>query len=741
MKVSVTASKALALIAIVATVAVACSSPETTEPGQFTVDPAASLVAPGVATDGSTQLVSEGDWVVDRLQTVQSIWGFSPDGVAWQNSYDFRQMRGQPAWFGSTGVDGWAGAGQAIPQSVLHELGHSYWGAFPVEGRPDSDTETLLQSYGADLLTFMRQPPDRFEPLRDRFRNLPNLDRGDLPDLVHFGESELIYFTGGDLDLVPPILRKYYAAYLTDLGVADDVNDWPAALGWWFALEDDERGAAGSVFGLQHFPLGSYEGVSQPDGVGLSTELVSLLESEEKQRLVDFADQFDEIKAQRNALTDATGTDRGFNFWARYLSDIFDLHIDHPEVLANRTGARGQELGRTLDMYREIESLSPEQQAERYQALIVTSAAQNVRDFAPLLKARALLTLFPEGSAEQAQGIEASASIFAAELRELVAIADAALEASKSDPVVAAIALAERLKEFPDDRLAGSIDTIFSTMRDADPDATRDVIGGLPDAFLLRLLDVRPSAARVGEITPERLLNAARVTNGASSHTLIDGVALLSENTSGNFAIDAPYDEAIYNLLDGLAVSDPQLVLQVFRETDLRPLPWVTAHGEAAARAFGANPASSAALLATYEGPEPTPERILRQLAFTDAGTAADLMLAALDVGRGHDLTNTLNSIVYDAYWSALGVGPDRRLESAAELLTALRDRVGAERVAGFVLGGVTDYLSAVGTGDLETEYRSRHIETIEALLAFADNNDDQLLFESLSAAIKSATS
>jgi hypothetical protein len=744
----------IALTVIVAITAAACSSPGTQDPREPLLDAADAINPPSDTADqaatadsgDSSPLIVEPDWVKARLAAVQGIWGFTPAGVDWQNSYDLRQMRGQPAWFGSTGSAGWAGAGQAIPQSVLHELGHSYWGAFPVHGRddlaPGSDIENVLESYRDDLLAFMRQPPDRFEPLRDRFRNLPNLDRGGLPDLAHFGESELIYFAGGDLDLVPPILRKYYVSYLTGTGVAGDGGDfgeWPEALAWWFALDDEERSEAGRVFGLQHFPLGPYLGIAHSEEADLSAAIVAILDVEERQRLTDFADQFDEIKERRSALTDAAGADRGFNFWARYLRDMFDLHYEHPEVLASHAGPRGRELGLTFDAYQELDPLPPVEQAERYRALTSTPAARDIRDFAPLLKARTLLELFPAGGASDFGGIEAAASAYTDELRDLVTIADAALATGKADPQAAATEMSERLAGFSDGELAGRIDTVFGTMRDAEPEIARVVIEKIPDTLLLRLLAVRPSAARAGEIPPERLLSAAGVTSGASPELLIEGIALLAGNSSGNFSIDAPSDDGVYEVLDGFAETDPNLVLRVFRETDLRLLPWVTAHAESAVAVLGADPVKSGELLFTFDGPEPTPERIVRQVAYLDAGTAVELMLVAVDTGRGDVLTRTLNTIVYDAYWSGLGVGPSGRLESAAALLIALRDRVGEDRTAALVGGGVFDYLSGVAEGELEAEYRARHIQTLKALESDASSSEDAGFFESLSAFVRDA--
>jgi len=747
MRPSIIAARAAALVVIVAMAAAGCSSSDPQVPvGSSSYSEINGQNSEGAAGDfepDSESLISEQEWVSERLDAVQGIWGFTADGIDWQNSYDFRQMRGQPAWFGSTGSGGWAGAGQAVPRTVMHELGHSYWGAFPVNSRPDlipgADVQEIIESYQGDLLKFMQQPPDRFEPLRDRFRNLPNLDRGDLPDLVHFGEADLIYLTGGDLDLIPPILRKYYTSYLSNAGVVPDARDWADALGWWFALSDEKRADAGEVFGLQHFPLDQYEGIPQKERAELGPAATAFIDSEEKQRLVDFADQFDEIKERRNALTDATGTDRGFNFWARYLRELLDLHTEHPDVLATGSGSRGKELGQTLDIYKELDPLSPSEQAQRYRALTGSGGGRDIQDFAPLLKARTLLELFPAGSTSDLDAIEASASAFAEELRELVAIADAALNLGTTAPAEAANELADRLLEFSNDELAGRIDTIFNTMRDAEPEISTSVIGAIPDSLLLRLLDVRPSAARVGEVQPERLLNAVGVTLNATPDALIQGIALLAENSSGNFEIDAPFDEAMYKLLDRFAASDPNLVLRVFGETDLKLLPWVTGHAKEAAMVLGADLDRSAVLLVALDGPEPTPERIIRQLAYFDAETAADLMLAALETGRGDVLTGMLNTFVYDAYWSGLGTGPASRLDSAGALLIALRDRVGDGRTAELVGVGVSDYLSGVDSGDLESEYRSRHIETLESLAGAASNAEDRRFFESLIAIVREA--
>ena len=99
--------------------------------------------------------------------------------------------------------------GRRGPDIVAHELGHAYWGAFPVTGHPElswevAEGETIpsaMARYHEDLRRFMLQPPDRYEPLRERFRNFPNLNQGRLPDLIHAGEADIPRLTAGDLGL------------------------------------------------------------------------------------------------------------------------------------------------------------------------------------------------------------------------------------------------------------------------------------------------------------------------------------------------------------------------------------------------------------------------------------------------------------------------------------------------------------------------------------------------------------
>ncbi|RUA20244.1 MAG: hypothetical protein DSY79_11575, partial [Chloroflexi bacterium] len=112
-------------------------------------------------------------WVEERVDAVVALYQPTKAGEALLRSLDLRQMEGDPGFFGSYGFNEWAGVGEASPIGVMHELGHSYWGGFPVEGRPDiswdiptdGSLSTAMESYQRGILAFMALPPDEFELL------------------------------------------------------------------------------------------------------------------------------------------------------------------------------------------------------------------------------------------------------------------------------------------------------------------------------------------------------------------------------------------------------------------------------------------------------------------------------------------------------------------------------------------------------------------------------------------------
>ena len=314
-------------------------------------------------------------WARERVDAVVGLYRPTAAGAALLRSLDFRQMRGEPGFFGSYGFGSWAGAGEAKSIGVMHELMHSYWGGFPVMGRPELDwvrgdggeVAPALAAYHRDVLAFMAQPPDDYELLRQRLRNLPEVSAENPYPLFHSLEADLPYSTGGDLDLVPPILRKYWGLFLAP----GPFHTWERAAGWFQSLSGEKRAVAGGYLGFEHLDLRGYEGLGEwappsfdklrmrdggirnadgglagaDGGLTGAGEMLAdtgeILAGEERQRLTDFAAQFD-------LLVGDARLEENFQFWRGYLRDKVWLYGRHPGHLGSVGLGRAGELAAAL---------------------------------------------------------------------------------------------------------------------------------------------------------------------------------------------------------------------------------------------------------------------------------------------------------------------------------------------------------------------------------------------------------
>ena len=664
--------------------------------------------------------VSRNAWTRDRITSTQAIWSFTALGREWMDGYDFRQMVGRPAWYGSHGAAGWAGAGEANPRIVLHELGHSWWGAFPVEGRPDLTWERVdgeisaaLSQFHADVERFLRQPPDSFEPLRDRFRNMPNLSRGDYPDLKHFSEADMVNMTGGILPLIPPILRKYFSPFLAPEGVASSqVVDWPSAIGWFRALPEEDYRIAKEVFGLQHFPLDLYEDVPELSEAALDPHVVSAFQAEERQRLLDFADQFDLIKASSSAVYDAANVNRGFSFWRGYLADKKRLHMSYPDVLGNHPSAAARELGVAFDFYLGLEDATPEAQVG---AVAERLHEPTIREFAVLLKPRAIVALFSGESGTEV--IDKAISERARELAEIARRVDEIVAAARTSAEDGAATLEEYLDSYSDDALRSGLNLAIALIRDTDREVANRIFPLLSDDMLLRLLSVKPDQARAPEIGPTRLLAAVGVTSGSSAESIASGARLLAENSSGNFVIDRPFDDAVYEVIESLAVSDPAAAIAALDDSGMRLRPWIQRRTAEALEMMRREPGLAAELLASVPGPRETPDGLLHELIDYDPEIAAALLVEMENQGVENIAQRTLMTLAFDAYWTDRGgvVGVDPALD--ARFLVELTQLRGAGWLESRFRQGVEKVRIDIEAGETDPQFIEQLRRTLTAAL------------------------
>lgn len=697
------------------------------------------------------QPVVQSQWVKDRLAAMKQIFAFTPAGEEWIDGYDLRQMVEQPAWFGSFGYGSWAGAGEAVPRSVLHEINHSYWGAFSIDDAPDLSWDTsngiaeALLQYREHLLLFMLQPPDRFEPLRDRFRNLPGLSTGEYPDLAHFGEADILYMTGGNLELIPPILQPYFSGFLATGGAGtgngDSPDSWDVAIAWFNALSSEDRRIAGEVFGLQHFPQQRYVNLPNSGLSGLDSELRTLYENEERQRLVDLESQFDGILDREFSLVDAAGADRGFDFWRSYLSDKLALHQRYPDALRDIGTARGSELASALDFFAEISGFSSSTQVARFKQAENQSL---VPELAVLLRPRAIVDLFSDPDSNT--GIATVLGSRADRLTALVEAVDDVKQAQGQDSSgsKAAASLEAFIRSVPEDQFRSDAFLLLDLLRSSEQGLAADVLPELNDETLQFILRVQPAFARTTEIGPDRLLRAVGITGASSINQILAGATLLAANSSGNFAIDAAYDEAVFKQIDRFVESAPVDAFFAVSESGMRLVPWIERQSDGALRAMRAAPEAAADVLVNMSGTRETPWQLIHAVALEDPALAASLtvrMEAAETAHRPIRITvRAIREFGYDLYWSERNAASNVDPERLAEYLLALSQEIGTDRVEFLVQLIFVDLNSEIRNGAVEPEAVTEYTRTLQAALSSKSGDDAEILQRLVEAWVRVST-
>ena len=709
--------------------------PGPTAPGP-TVTPTAHPVPVALPNPPVTSADRQKAWVQDRIDAIAVLYGVSEEGRRWLEGYDLRQMIGQPGWFGSYGSRSWAGVGQAIPHLVLHELSHSYFGAFPVSGRPDlrwepsPDDSPALEQYRADLVAFMSQPPDHYEPLRERLRNLPKLSRGEYPDLYHFGEADLLHTTGGNLALIPPILRKYFDRFLA----GGRFDNWPEAIAWYLALPRDQRRLADAYIGIVHIPLGAYKTIAPEEMGSVPSDIVEVIEEEERQRLRDFSEQFDLVLSKELSLVDAANVDRSFQFWRDYLREMLTLHRRYPGILTSSPG-RGPQLAAALDLFIEAEDVSAEDRAGYFRDALQDPFLAN---FAALIPAPALIELFggpsEEISLDSVQGVVGS---FARRLAQYARRIDEVLSLSRDEPAEAAILLEEFLDGLSDERQEKDLALLFNMMRDADQDTTLALLDRLSDDAILRMLYNKPSTVRGGLVSPQRLLSALKITSFDEPNRIAEGLRTLREETSGNFQIDEPSSRAAYRVILDLGEQDPGVALGLLGDGLAPLLDFVEAFPREATELLSSDVGASAGLVLAHQGFARSPQGIVHGLIHVDPDLAAGVVVEMDRLGQDETVVETVMVLAYDADRLRAFPGLGLSVENDARYLARLLRYRDGEWLQARMTEGAALYRERVERKDVAPDFLDAYRRTLaEAASTLGEGELRRALEEAMSGAL-----
>ncbi len=660
---------------------------------------------------------SNSPWVRERLSAIAQIYGLTDEGIALLESLDLRQMRGEPGFFGSFGFKSWAGVGEAKPQGVMHEIGHSYWGAFPITGIPDLTWDTppgeerspAMESYHADILTFMAQPPDRFELFRQRLRNLPELSQNNTEPLFHNLEAGMVYSTGGSLSLVPPILRKYWDRFLND----GQFDSWYQAVSWFSSLSDDKgsinnRFRANNFLGFEHLDLRDYDSLTtrQDDVSGISVPAEVLI-TEERQRLFDLADQFD-------LLLGDSQQEEQFQFWRGYLRDKVELHELHPSYLSSLDLPRASSLALALDFLISLKGLQPEQQAEK---VIVRLADEPfLVNFLPVLENRALLLIFAsETSLPQGETLQATAS-FVDRLELFGGLVAGVMDAGRANPQQGADEL-NRFLEDTDFELVQDLRLFFDLFRGEDPDTARHVVQELRKETVRRLMKPVPAQLRF-TLSADDLLEKLDITGESRVSDIKRGLSLLLEEPSGNFIIDEPFLTAMYQVIAVRSGDNPSETLTVLRDT-LFPLEgFILNQPLAAATLLNSDIDAAVELLRQSDPVVSPPARNVYRMVQEDAKFAARLVGALNDIEEMDLVVESIAYLAYDKARQERVPSLPISLEQDGKYLADLADQLGEDVLTERLSEAFSLYRQRASSGQVAEDFLVEFRATLDAAAA-----------------------
>ena len=580
-------------------------------------------------------------WAVQRMDAVSLLYNISDPGEALLRSLDLRQMRGEPGFFGSYGFKKWTGVGEAKPIGVMHELGHAYWGGFPVEGfpqldwevKPNDDLSPAMKQYHADILSFMTQPPDGHELLRQRLRNLPNLSRENLEPLFHTMEADLVYNTGGELALAPPILGKYWNRFLT----RKDWESWPQAVAWYQSLNDTDRAAAGKWLGFEHLDLRQHRSAVRFHGApGIDPDATDSISEEERQRLFDLADQFD-------LLLGRSQPEENFQFWRGYLRDKLRIHRNHPGYLRSVGTPTATDLAGALDFLDKLDGLPPEQRALTLENQLAKQAF--LVNFLPAVDNNVLLQLFSRQPVlPQGATLQATAS-FVSRLEEFGTLVDQVLARGAVEPAAGGRELTAFLQRTGLEPRE-DVKLFLDLLRDADLPSASRVVQTLSRDTVADLIKAAPFHLRT-LLTPPQLMSKLNIVETAGLEEIGAGITLLLQNPSGNFRVEEPFLTQMHQTLAKLGEKRPGAALGIIEDTAYPLDGFIQEQPEAAVAILSSDIPAASQLVKDSDPVISPPSRIIYRLIAADPVFAAR-MTAALD--ESGDVMVVVESLAYFAY-------------------------------------------------------------------------------------------
>jgi hypothetical protein len=448
-----------------------------------------------------------------------------------------------------------------------------------------------------------------------------------------------------------------------------------------------------------------------------------LLLSEQRQRLVDFAQQFDRIVANELSFVDAASVDRSFQFWRGYLREMLALHKAHAGVLAE-SGGRGRELQAALDTFVAAERLSAGAQVEHFKEALTSPL---VLDLAVLIPDRPMMELFGRQPQENPpRTVEGAVRRFGLKLARYAGAVSETFSVAQDDLYGGTESLEGFLNGLSDDELEKDLGLIFDLMRESDRALAMSLVDGLSGNLVLRILESNPGALRNGNVSPKRLLEVLEITPRRSGAEIASGLATLFQLSSGNFQIDRPFTRLAHDVIDNVADRDGTTGLMLLRDGRVPLIDFIADSPKASVKILLLDLSASTDLISDVAGYAYTPPGVVHRLISVDPALASSVVVQMDAQGRNDIAIESLIVFAFDAARSRANPTLGLSLERDREFLEHLIEEQGLEWVQRHVALAIARYQRYVETGRIDQRFIQEYAATLRAMIGTQPDPDKQ---------------
>ena len=264
----------------------------------------------------------------------------------------------------------------------------------------------------------------------------------------------------------------------------------------------------------------------------------------------------------------------------------------------------------------------------------------------------------------------------------------------------------------------------FDLSRDRDPETAKAVTFALSDDTVRELIvPVRFQLRTI--LNPEELLSKLGITSAAASPSeLQEGIALLIVEPSGNYRIDEPYLEALFQVVAGWAEETPRETARLLLDSAFPLKGMILAQPEAATLILNSDIEGALALVRESDSLVAPPWRIMYRLINVEPGLAARLLSEFDRLGEAHLVTETLAYFAYDKDRRERSSHLPISLEEDGHFLSALFRDEGPEWLQTRLVESVELYPQRVIAGEVGGNFLERYQETLEAAPETLDGAD-----------------